>query len=97
MYKKGIMFIVYVFVFVILDIFGIEYFWFFDLDIIVFLDFLEKIINIIVFDFKVGGVFFGFVVYNNREIVVINFVLVVYWGEFYFICLILVCIGISDC
>ncbi|KPM39253.1 hypothetical protein AK830_g7302 [Neonectria ditissima] len=83
MHKKGIMFTTYVFSLVIADILGIEFLWSSDSDTLVLPDSLERTVNSIAADAKIGGASSGLVVHNESETAITKLSATVYWGELY--------------
>ncbi|KAH7008900.1 glycosyltransferase family 2 protein [Ilyonectria destructans] len=83
MHKKGIMFTTYVFSLVIADMLGLEFLWSSDSDTLVLPDSLERTVNAIAADPKIGGASSGLIVHNESETAVTKLSATVYWGELY--------------
>ena len=83
MHKKGIMFTTFVFSLVIADMLGVEFLWSSDSDTLVLPDSLERSVDSIAADPKIGGASSGLIVHNEDETAVTSLASTVYWGELY--------------
>ncbi|CAM1504642.1 Fc.00g022330.m01.CDS01 [Cosmosporella sp. VM-42] len=83
MHKKGIMFTTFVFSLVIADMIGVEFLWSSDSDTLVLPDSLERCVDSIAADPKIGGASSGLIVHNEEETAVTSLASTIYWGELY--------------
>lgn len=83
MHKKAIMFTGFIFSLVISDILGLEFLWSSDSDTIVLPDSLERTVDSIAVDPKIGGASSGLIIHNEEETAITNLAATVYWGELY--------------
>lgn len=83
LHKKGIMFTTFIFSIVIADILGVEFLWSSDSDTLVLPQSIERSVNCVAADPKIGGASTGLIIHNQEETAITRLSSTVYWSELY--------------